>query len=1751
MAENRVSLQFPIFNPEQLAGNTGNYKLPSGMVVFVTKEVDGVLKYFIRVGDGQTELKNLANIGIDDHLKVKSLVVGTGEASDKSVAEGYNTKATGPHSHAEGSTTEALGQSSHAEGWKTKVQANAEAGHAEGYMSIAKGEASHAEGSAKEVANDVWENPTIAEGFASHAEGVSTKAIGQGSHSEGYGSEAKSQWSHAEGWETEANGAHSHAEGSTTKTGSDSAHAEGWYSQANGEASHAEGAATIASKFGAHAEGGPESYTESDGTYTIIGPTTASGEYAHAEGQGTTASGKASHAGGHGTIASGDYQTVIGTYNEEDSSALFIIGDGSSPDDSDRHNILKVKENSTEINSNLSVKGIVDIKSNAGSSIFQVGTYQVTINKPVKVNSSTFSLNNKQVATQEYVQTKIAEAELAGGDIDTSNLVTKIELAEAVQDAMQGYVATDINDDECYEAIQIDITADDKLTLSGKNGSQKIILENGVQIVTSGAGTHTDKLTTSNELKTTGSFIIGKGVASELSIAGGTTTIDDYADKAGLTTAEIWALKAAIATAGGLTESIASAPMSIALGPNNESTVTGAITLGYGNKNSGFNSIAVGAINEVTGNSAFAYGYKNIVSGDFGVVFGQESQAGEMGFAGGVKSHATGKGAFAFGNETQATNEYAHAEGGDTTASGKRAHAEGNSTVASGSYAHSEGTETIASGTASHAEGGPRIDKNGKSYQTKASGNYSHAEGAGTTASGHASHAEGENTTASNYAHAEGYGTNATGPHSHAEGSTTLAQGMSSHAEGWKTQALNEGAHAQGYETVASGEASFAGGNRTIASQNFQTALGTYNAENEDALFIVGNGEDADHRSNAFVVNKDGTATLSKGPTEDMDVATKAYVDGVFSDIDFSGLVTEDMLDDYYTKSQTEAYVDDAIKTVDFSGLVTEAMLDDYVTEDALDQVIGTADDDANTGTIYGKINGIEAEIDDIITTTNDAYAVASEAKTVANEFSAKVEQLETIIDGKENAITTLQGRVDTIEADYVKQDDVNKTVNELYGQIESKANEALEKASSAVDTAETAITRIEKVFTLSEDYEHPTIIKGPLQFEKADDKHSTYLQISNENDIRVGSGNNYDNFALQGYVDEKIMTLDGALKNKSDTSHTHSNYVDQSAINKINQTAEETKQYVQETLASELLLKDVLNYDGNTWITIPASKGIKFAENSMGIQVANDTSIEIMGGDYKGYVATQLYVTKKIADFNEDLDKNFVSLATLDNYARIKTIDNKDTKDSNTIKGVRLYVDDKVSVQNNIISGIQSTIGQNSETSGNTVFARVNQMEGLYEGLNNTVTTHGTEITNIKTSLTNGVKYLGTTNKFAGLRSDVHTGDFYRVSGTFTFGNETAHVGDILIATKNAPATNTSDWDLIHTEMDNDTWKQNTASSDGYVSKSDGKANKVWKTNSAGEPAWRDDYVHPTSNVSPGTYTKVTVDKYGHITSAQNPSTLADYGITDAATQSSLNAYAKKATTLSGYEIADAYTKTQVDSKLSGYATKSTTLGGYGITNAYTKYEIGDILSGYVSNQNVVDMRTEIANNKTNIDSLVQNLNGILIDMSRVTQKDDEQDLELTRLNNEKANSDSVYTKAEMDARFANIATHGDPNTYAVTTNWADGNNSLEIYRLDGYVTTIYVMLDNGDYCEENYATITLPTKEMAGDHEEYNFTYKRSTSAQGGDISMNNNTIVVYSSSSTSGQHGVVEIKIYKNFMSKTDKGQHQYMVDWKIIK
>ena len=170
---------------------------------------------------------------------------------------------------------------------------------------------------------------------------------------------------------------------------------------------------------------------------------------------------------------------------------------------------------------------------------------------------------------------------------------------------------------------------------------------------------------------------------------------------------------------------------------------------------------------------------------------------------------------------------------------------------------------------------------------TLAKGDYSHIEGGGNTALGKYSHAEGYITkTVGVYSHAEGSASVAGGNYSHAEGSEGVAQGLCSHAEGDCSWAIGYCSHAEGQHTIASG-----------SSQHVQ---GKYNIEDINNIYadIVGNGRADNTRSNAYTLDWSGNGwyagklTVGTGPTANMDVATKKYVDDATAGIttDLSGL---------------------------------------------------------------------------------------------------------------------------------------------------------------------------------------------------------------------------------------------------------------------------------------------------------------------------------------------------------------------------------------------------------------------------------------------------------------------------------------------------------------------------------------------------------------------------------------------------------------------------------------------------------------------------------------------------------------------------------------------------------------------------------------------------------------------------------------------------------------------------------------------
>lgn len=172
---------------------------------------------------------------------------------------------------------------------------------------------------------------------------------------------------------------------------------------------------------------------------------------------------------------------------------------------------------------------------------------------------------------------------------------------------------------------------------------------------------------------------------------------------------------------------------------------------------------------------------------------------------------------------------------------------------------------------------------------TKASGSSSFAIGNGTNASGSGSFAGGTGTTAS-------------GMNSHAEGQSTISSGTHSHAEGMSSEASGFSAHSEGIITISSGNASHAEGEGTIANHLAQHVLGAYNIEDASSanfteqgtyIEIVGNGTGGQTpvRSNARTLDWSGNEwlagklTLGAIPTENMDAATKQYVDNVAGNI--------------------------------------------------------------------------------------------------------------------------------------------------------------------------------------------------------------------------------------------------------------------------------------------------------------------------------------------------------------------------------------------------------------------------------------------------------------------------------------------------------------------------------------------------------------------------------------------------------------------------------------------------------------------------------------------------------------------------------------------------------------------------------------------------------------------------------------------------------------------------------------------------
>lgn len=327
---------------------------------------------------------------------------------------------------------------------------------------------------------------------------------------------------------------------------------------------------------------------------------------------------------------------------------------------------------------------------------------------------------------------------------------------------------------------------------------------------------------------------------------------------------------------------MASGVGSIAMGEADGSIVAsgkGAVAIGMAQTDktltaSGYGALALGVNTTASASAATAVGSSTTASGNNAFAEGHTTEAK------GNASHTEGRQSIAYGQTSHAEGYKTKAGTEDSSVNYESAHAEGYETTAIGIGAHAEGYKTKAEGFGSHAGGRARAEEEGwdeyggiKTYpagEIRASGEgafahgyiypgFAHggavynpghiiASGKGAFALGCAGDYWGTGVTeaSGDGSFALGNNTEAMGNYSVAFGESNTVSGTGAFVAGVFASAYTEGSVAMGYAADAEGESSIALGTMVTATAPYQVVMGYMNNENDNAAFIIGDGENFD-----------------------------------------------------------------------------------------------------------------------------------------------------------------------------------------------------------------------------------------------------------------------------------------------------------------------------------------------------------------------------------------------------------------------------------------------------------------------------------------------------------------------------------------------------------------------------------------------------------------------------------------------------------------------------------------------------------------------------------------------------------------------------------------------------------------------------------------------------------------------------------------------------------------------------------------
>lgn len=636
---------------------------------------------------------------------------------------------------------------------------------------------------------------------------------------------------------------------------------------AEGNYSHAEGYVTHAKGLGAHAEG--------NGTAAL-------GDFSHAEGQSTTASGDYSYAGGKNTTAEYDYQTVIGKFNNNKTDTLFEVGKGTWNNRSNAFEVYldgRATVGAAPVNNmDVATKKYVDdslidelptfyISSNSASNPFvvkanEIGHYvfKPTVNS-IYIKMETSGSTNRVINFNELIvfdNNPANGAEFAYCWYPASGGISRVMLiANSSLDGGIGWSGSTAG----FGNYALKTYVDDAIAALPEPMIFKGSLGTG--------GTITSLPTASSENEGFTYKVITAGTYASQTAKIGDTFISD-----GTT----WILiPSGDEPSGTVTSITLDATGPIVIDSNAAITTSGTRTLSHANSGvtaGTYKSVTVDAKGHVTAGSNPTEINSNLVN---------NTATGSLRTIGCTNDYTIGTYSFAEGRGSRAYGENSHAEGNNSYSVGSNSHAEGAYSYAKGSGAHAEGFGAKYSGisgtitsidTTNHQVSVNFGSDLSTIYNSTVGGILSDANSYYNVSYRITNVSKNSND---NY-------TFTTDSVANWQVNTVLylwltssALGISSHVEGQGCIAWHENTHAEGIGTIT--------GN---ASQHVQ---GKWNAYAQNMADIVGNGTDAKHRSNAYTLDWDGNGvyagkvTVGSGPTNNMDVATKQYVDNAISSV--------------------------------------------------------------------------------------------------------------------------------------------------------------------------------------------------------------------------------------------------------------------------------------------------------------------------------------------------------------------------------------------------------------------------------------------------------------------------------------------------------------------------------------------------------------------------------------------------------------------------------------------------------------------------------------------------------------------------------------------------------------------------------------------------------------------------------------------------------------------------------------------------